>query len=195
MRNGTGIPFCVRSFGIIRETRAETGASAAEFEIEVGLSSIERTEEVRTDALRAGATVGYLFDLGFLELGGGAGFGVDRFALGENDVLDSTTYSYVRIAVLGRALLFDALRIDLQAGLRPVVNTGELGDRWSQSATALGFEVGGGVVHETQIGFAYGLSALFSGYTMRFGASDRLSATGGLDSSIAVGISLGWVIK
>jgi hypothetical protein len=166
-----------------------------DFGIELGLSSIERTEQIATDALHASGTVGWLFDLGIVDLGGGVGFGVDRFALGQNRVMDSTMYSYVRVAAIATLTLFDAMMIEADAGLRPVVSTGELGDRYDQSANALGFEACLTVAHETDVGFVYGLSGQYSGYTMRFGKTDHLSATNGYDGAFSVAVTVGWVIN
>jgi hypothetical protein len=168
--------------------------AAVDFGIEVGLASLERTREVSTDALHAEATLGYLFDLGIVDLGGGVGFGIDRFALGNNRVLDSSLYSYVRVAGIGQLTLLDAILIQLDAGLRPVVSTGELGDRYGQSAKALGFEAALSIAHETDIGFTYGARGTFSGYTLRFDRTDTLSATGGFDSSFSAALTIGWVI-
>lgn len=171
----------------------EGAFAAAELGIEAGLSSIDRDTDVKTSAVRFLGEVGYVFHFGLVDLGAAVGFGVDRIALSENRVLDSTTYSYVSAGALGRLTLLDGgLVIRAGGSLRPVVSTGALGDRWAQSASAFGFAIGGGLAGRLNAGFIFGADVEFGGYMLHFSTPERIGGNGGFDSSLIVTLHAGW---
>ncbi len=96
----------------------------------VGMSTRDRGgNELSTSTLRVQGNLGYRFDLGPLRLGPLLGFGIDSVSLGTNRILPSATYTFVRAGVdVLVPIVGDALGIYAEAGLRPVLSAGDLGD-------------------------------------------------------------------
>ncbi|MEQ9495653.1 MAG: hypothetical protein RIT81_02315 [Deltaproteobacteria bacterium] len=162
----------------------------------LGVSSLERTDPVSSDAYRFAASVGYTFDVAFLDVGGVVGLGHDTFALGDNGVMGAARYTYVRLGGVARWPVSASITLTAEAGLRPVLSAGELGTRYGQGSGAFGFDLAAGLLGRTKIGFTYGVTASFTGYALLFSAPGPLSgavtATGGFDRSLALSTLVGW---
>jgi hypothetical protein len=174
----------------------------------LGLSSVDERDpmnpdddvEIGTSVLRWLLAAGYLHRLDSgLALGGSLGFGVDSFSLDTNDIMASSSYSHLRLGVLGRLPVMEEdaydLAVQLDAGLRFVLGTGDLAPFFAESAGATGLDIMASIGGALDMGLAYALRLGFLHYFLSF-EGDALSpantANDGTDSAFILVVSAGW---
>ncbi|MCK6545311.1 hypothetical protein L6R52_05535 [Myxococcota bacterium] len=169
----------------------------------VGLSSaIDADERVGTSALRLSFGTGWCWQSGVLSLGGSLGFGLERFALAENDVMGSSSYTFVRPGLVARvAIAGEALTLEGTAGYRAVMSTGELGAPFAQLATASGVDATArlsGTI-DADLAITWGLVAGWSRYGLAFadrrGLGAGPAALDGSDTSLTGTAVLGIALR
>jgi opacity protein-like surface antigen len=139
---------------------------------------------------------------------GFTGFGMRDFTLGENDVLTSVSYKFVRIGIsgvlpLGTPLL--ALHVGMEA--RPVLTLGqEVADHFGKREKAFGWTVMGGVGGSLSFGLLYFASFEYQSYMTGFegleaaeitpekGSVDMGPASEGNDQYFRVWLGLGYAL-
>ncbi len=164
----------------------------------VGVASEEPgVQAVNTSAWRVFGGVAYLFSFGPLDVGGGVGMGLDRYAFADNAVMDSRAFTFLRASALGRVKIGDHLSARARAGVRPVFSTGGFGARYAQTSSAFGFDVGGGVYGTFDNGFTYGVQADFVSYNLGFSEAQDgppAVAESGSDRGWGATLVLGWTL-
>lgn len=180
---------------LARSTGAAKGLFAAlDLGIAVGLSSSTPDAsgiamDVSTSALQFAGEVGFVYGLadGMVELGVALGGGIDSFTLGTNMVLPSTSYSYLRPALVATfGIVPDWLRLGLEAGYRLVFGTGDILDQFGEQVTSGGLDVGLAATGGTGL-FAYSLRLGYVHYSLSFsGVGLDADATDGGDGSFFV---------
>jgi len=162
--------------------------------------------ELDTSAWRMLLQVGYLYPLSddAFRIGALVGFGLDSFSLGDNNVMASTKYTYLRIGAVADARLYQNLvRARLDIGYRIVFGVGDigngtdpnaLGDDASGGAFDLGVSLGGRI----DLGISYAVRFGFTRYSYDFsgvtgsGIPPESSLTDkGLNLSVQVGYTFG----
>ena len=162
--------------------------------------------DIDTSAWRLLFQLGYLYPLSddTFRIGALVGFGLDSFSLGDNGVMASTKYTYLRIGAVADARLYqDLVRARLDIGYRIVFGVGDigngtdpnaLGDDASGGAFDLGVSLGGRI----DMGLSYALRFGFSRYRFDFsgttgsGIPPESSFTDkGLNLSVQVGYTFG----
>jgi hypothetical protein len=151
-----------------------------------------------TSSMRLSLDGGLLFDVGeTVKVGGLIGFGLDSFSVQTNNVMPGRSYTYIRLAPMLRAQLSGpTLHLDVEAGLRIGVGTGDLKDDWAASASAFGLEIGAGLGGRLESGLSYGFRAGWVRYGLSFeGMGSPMStvqAVDGADSGFFFTLHGGW---
>jgi len=162
--------------------------------------------DIDTSAWRLLFQLGYLYPLSddAFRIGALVGFGLDSFSLGDNGVMASTKYTYLRIGAVADARLYqDLVRARLDIGYRIVFGVGDigngtdpnaLGDDASGGAFDLGVSLGGRI----DMGLSYALRFGFTRYSFDFSGTtgsgippDSSFTDKGLNLSVQVGYTFG----
>lgn len=133
--------------------------------------------DIDTSAWRLLFQLGYLYPLSddAFRIGALVGFGLDSFTIGDNSVMSSTKYTYLRIGAAADARLYENLvRARLDIGYRIVFGVGDigtgmddpnaLGDDASGGAFDLGVSLGGRI----DMGLSYAVRFGFTRYSFDF---------------------------
>ncbi len=162
---------------------------ALELGYAVGLSSTAEGMDVGTSAFRFAGDAGFVYGFadGLVELGASFGGGIDSFALDMNPVLPSTSYAYLRPALVATfGIVRDWLRLGLGLGYRLVLSTGDILDAFGEQITAGAFDFGASIAGGTGP-FGYSLRFGFVHYSLTFtGVGLDADGTDGGDTSISV---------
>lgn len=160
----------------------------------VGLRDIDGTSVWHFN-IDAGYVYPILEDL--LRVGAIVGFGLDTFAIGENQTLSSTSYPYLRVGGVIDVRIYESyLRARVDGGVRIPFGIGEVGDDFGPDGGAIGGDVGlalGGIAGP---GIAYNARVGFVRYGLSFdGMGSVGSAESGADQSIEFGVELGYAYR
>ncbi len=173
----------------------------------MGLSTQEKDmagniigSEISTSAWRLGVQLGYLYALedDSFRVGGLVGFGVDRFSIGPNMTMPSSSYTYLRLGVVADARLHEELlRIRADLGLRATFGVGDLVPTFGADSKQRGFDVGLGLYGRIEIGLTYGFRFGFSRYSIDFSGdagpgAAAASAEDMSDRNLSFGLQLGY---
>ena len=166
----------------------------------LGARSVDPTtmEEIETSAMRLGVDLGYMAELGDggVRVGGLAGYALDSFTLGDNSILASSSYSQLRLG--GRVelpLLDETLGLRADFGFRYALGLGDFAGAYGAEGGGTGIDVGLQVGGRLEMGLSYRATV---GYLMHFlsfeGPFAVGQATGGSDSALLLGASLGYAL-
>ncbi len=127
----------------------------------VGMSTHDRGgNELSTSTFRVVGNLGYGFDLGPLRISPVVGFGVDSVSLTTNRILPSSSYTFLRAGVNVAVPIVDALGVFVDAGIRPVLGVGDLGD-----LSVLGLDAAAGVAGVLGDRFTYRIGGGITSYS------------------------------
>ncbi len=156
--------------------------------------------EISTSAWRLSAHVGYLYALedDSFRVGGLVGFGIDKFTIGENMTMPSSSYTYMRLGLVADARIHEELlraRIDL--GFRATFGVGDLVPTFGDDSKQRGFDVGLGLYGRIELGLTYGVRFGFARYSLDFsGVAGAVPAAASAedmtDKNISLGLQLGY---
>lgn len=140
------------------------------------LDAMGNPTDIDTSAWRMLVQAGYQYPLSddAFRIGALVGFGLDSFTLGDNGVMASTKYTYLRLGAVADARLYeDLVRARLDIGYRIVFGVGEIGD--GMAANALGDDASGGAFDlgvslggRIDMGLSYALRFGFTRYGFDF---------------------------
>ncbi|MAQ16265.1 MAG: hypothetical protein CMN30_15925 [Sandaracinus sp.] len=160
--------------------------------------------EIDTSAWRMLIQAGYQYPLDddSFRIGALLGFGIESFTIGDNSVLASTRYSFLRLGVVGDARLYEQLlRLRVDFGYRIVFGVGDIADP-AADPNALGseasggaFDVGASLGGHLAMGLAYGLRFGFTRYSFDFsGDAGDPEAVGSsfTDKGINLSVQIGY---
>ncbi len=172
----------------------------------VGLSTVERdpsdpaiANEVDTTAWRFMFQAGYLapFADDKARIGVLLGYGHDRFALGDNQTMPGASYNQFRVGLAASFAGYGTLmqtRIDL--GYRFVLSAGEMATAFGETINGGAFDVGLSVGGFVESGFSYGVRFGYTRYSLDLaGDATDFTAESATDSSVNVGLQLGWAFE
>jgi hypothetical protein len=111
---------------------------------------------------------------------GHVGYGFRNFSLGENYILPSFKYNFVRIGLGGRVPLTTPL-IALEAGfdVRPLISVGQDAvDAFGQKEGGFSWSVRGGLSGRTSLGLFYGATFEYLAFTTDFGGRYDITGNG-----------------
>lgn len=179
------------------------GGLYAQFDLAKSLGLESQDEDgsiIETDAFRFMGQVGLMLEAADgIEVGPLLGFGWDSFTLGENMVMPSADYGFMRIGVVGRIGVLDENLLYLQpeVGYRLLLGVGDLGTAFGTEASGgfswdLGVAAGGGL----DIGLVYALRLALTQYNFSFtGAGTEAAGTDGDDFGFSFAVQAGWALR
>ena len=125
-------------------------------------------------------------------------FTSDAYHLGDNGVLTSASYIYLRPGARVRIRMAgEVLAIEADIAYRGVLDVGAIAGAFGQGAGAHGFDVGAGLTgHLEDLGFSYGLRMDYVGYWLSFSGmgTETIPGTSGVESAVRVTLRLGWAV-
>ena len=146
---------------------------------------------------------GYLYPLSddAFRLGALIGFGIDSFSIGDNSVLASTRYTFLRLGAVADARLYQQLlRVRLDLGYRVVFGVGDIADATDPNhlgtdASGGAFDVGASLGGQLDMGFAYAVRFGFTRYSFDFtgdAASDDAVGAELTDKGVSLSVQVGY---
>jgi hypothetical protein len=152
--------------------------------------------EVETSAMRISADVGYLHSLtdGGVRIGGLLGFSFDDFTLGANSVLESSSYSQLRLGLRTDIPISGSeLGVKVDLGFRYALGIGDLAGAYGADGGAIGFDAGLRLGGHLDMGLAYGLSVGYQYHSLSFAGPFAVAqATDGTDASLLISAQVGY---
>jgi len=165
----------------------------------LGLSSeLEGVAEAfGSSSLRVGGALGWLipFADGAVALGPVLGGGLERFAIDDNGVFASASYTYFRMGLAARIVIAeDLLALGVSAGYRLVFGVGDLATAFGETGSAYGLDVQAELGGALDMGFAYALRVGYQSYGLAFEGGPGSIAQGvdGSDSALRIQLLVGW---
>lgn len=179
----------------------------ATFAISLGLKSNAFDPGTLSDvviantALRFFVQAGYFYSLedDSFRIGALIGYGIDSFSFAQQTLMPSSSYSQLRIGLVGAAKVYgDLVRARVDAGFRLLFGTGELGSEFGPDDGGTGFDLGLALVGFHDSGATYGVRFGYTKYSLSFAGvgADPDAALGssvsGSDSSINLTVEAGY---
>lgn len=198
----------VRSFPLGNADSLLRGLYAQlDFALALGLETEVRDEDgnavgdpASTSAWRLGVHLGYLYALedDSFRIGGLVGFGVDKFTIGENLIMPSSSYTYLRLGLVADARIYEEfLRARADLGFRATFGVGDLVPTFGEDSKQRGFDVGVGLYGRIELGVTYGVRLGYSRYSVDFSGvagpvTAAATANDMTDKNISFGFQLGY---
>ncbi|MCC7538312.1 MAG: hypothetical protein IT379_18955 [Deltaproteobacteria bacterium] len=180
------------SRGLVRGITAELGGALG-----LGVAATNPMgEEISSTVIRFHLDAGWVHTMGRLELGAMLGFGLDSFSFDRDDLVPSTSYTYLRLAPVGAFTVVRSglLKLGLTAGLRLAFGAGDLSDTYG-GTPAFGFDLA--LAASGHVGrFVYGLDLGLWLWTLSFDDdnADGMTGVDGSELSLSAMLRAGYQI-